>query len=62
MNRNQIGLVPSIYTNPNAGSITVPAADNVDQVQTKVFVLSLGVISFVFSQVLRSLLATDEAP
>merc|ERR1711862_958734 len=62
MTRNQIGLVPSTYTNPSPNAINLPNADNVDEVQTKVFVLSVGALCYIFSQVVRSMLTTDKEP
>lgn len=62
MTRNQIGLVPSAYTNPSPSAVNLPNADNVDEVQTKVFVLSVGTICYIFSQVVRSMLTTDKEP
>ena len=62
MTRNQIGLVPSSYVNPGPNNIAVPNAENVDELQSKIFVLSVGVTLYIFSQVLRSILTTDKEP
>lgn len=62
MTRNQIGLVPSAYTNPSPNAITVPNADNVDELPTKVVVLSLGTLCYIFAHVVRSMLTTDKEP
>lgn len=62
MTRNQIGLVPSTYTNPSPSAINLPNADNVDELQTKVFVLSVGSVCYIFSQVVRSMLTTNKEP
>ena len=62
MTRNQIGLVPSVYTNPSPNAITLPNADNVDELPTKIFVLSLGTLCYIFAHVVRSMLTTDKEP
>jgi hypothetical protein len=49
--RNQIGLVPSIYANPSPQNMTVPQADNVDEKFTNVFCLCLYA-SFLFLTVI----------
>lgn len=62
MTRNQIGLVPSVYVNPNPGSIAVPNAENVDELYSKICVLSVGSLLYIFSQVVRSMLTTNKEP
>ena len=54
--------MPSAYVNPGPGNIGVPNAENVDELYSKIFVLSVGVTLYIFSQVLRSILTTNKEP
>ena len=49
MTRNQIGLVPSVYVNPNPGQIGTPNATNQDELYSKIFVLAVAVSLYIFS-------------
>lgn len=62
MTRNQIGLVPSAYTNPNPSQATVPNAENIDELQSKIFVIAIGVTLYILSQIVRSMLTTKKEP
>ena len=62
MTRNQIGLVPTVYSNPGPNSIGVPNAINVDEYESKIFTLAVGVTLYIFSQVFRSVLTSDKEP
>ena len=59
LDRNQIGLVPSNYSNPNTDSITVAQADNVDEKFTRIFIISFIVLCFLFAQITRSVAKTQ---